>query len=74
MQNKDHPMSMEEIMQLAASPVGQQLLHLLQQKNTPILQQAIRQASAGDLEGAKSALSSLLQDPEIKKQLEQMGR
>ena len=66
--------AIQEAMRLAGTPAGQQLLNMLQQSNTPALQQAMQKAAAGDYQQAKQAMSALLQDPQIKKLLEQMGR
>ena len=67
-------LSMEDIMKLAASPAGQQLMQLLRQNNPENLQHAMRKAAEGDLQAAKAALSDFTEDPEIKKLLEQIGR
>lgn len=66
--------NMVEIMKMAQSPAGQQLLCLLQQKGGAELQQAMTKASAGDYEQAKQMLSSLLQDPDAKKLMDTLGR
>lgn len=66
--------SMEDIMKIAASPVGQQLIQLLQQNGSEQMQQAAQKAAEGDYTSAKQALSGLLQDPQVKKLLEQFGR
>lgn len=66
--------AIQEAMRLAGTPAGQQLLNMLQQSNNPALQQAMQKAAAGDYQQAKQAMSALLQDPQIKKLLEQMGR
>lgn len=66
--------SMDDLMQLAASPAGQQLMAMLRQCNPESLQLAMKKAASGDLEGAKAAVSQLMQDPQIKKLLDQMGR
>ena len=69
-QNSD---AIREAMALAASPQGQQLLNLLRQKNESQLRQAADRAEAGDIAQAKALLSGLLQDPQAKKLLEQLG-
>ena len=61
-------------MRFAGTPAGQQLLNMLQQSNNPALQQAMQKAAEGDFQQAKQAMSALLQDPQIKKLLERMGR
>lgn len=63
---------MRKAMDLAASPAGRQLLALLQTQSGPQLRQAMAKAAAGDYEAAKSSLSSLLEQPEVKKLLKQL--
>ena len=65
--------SMEDMMKLAKSPAGQQLLTLLQQSAGQNMQQALRRAAAGDMAGAKELLSPALADPRIQALLNQMG-
>ena len=69
-----HDKAIEDAMRFAGTPAGQQLLNMLQQSNNPALQQAMQKAAEGDFQQAKQAMSALLQDPQIKKLLEQMGR
>lgn len=64
----------QKAMELAASPMGQQLLSLLRQNGGAELQQAIERASSGDYAAAKESLSGLLASPEIQKLLRSMGR
>ena len=66
--------SMQDIMRLAQSPAGRQLFALLQQQNSPALQQAISSATAGDYQSAKEMLSTLLNTPEAQSLLKQLGR
>ena len=74
MPNQESQFSMEDIMKIAASPVGRQLIQLLQQTGGEQMQQAARKAAEGDYDSAKDVLSGLLQDPQVKKLLEQLGR
>ncbi len=65
---------MSELMRLAQSPAGQQLLAMLQNSGGEALNTAIAQASAGNFHEAKHVLSSLLSTPraqELLKQLEE---
>lgn len=71
-QNKEF--SMQDAMKLAQTPAGQQLIALLQQQNSPELRTAMDRAAAGDYASAKAALSSLLEQPEVKALLQQFGR
>lgn len=66
-------LSTEDMMALASSPAGQQLLALLQQSGGNQLQQAMGKAAAGDMAGAKDLLSPLLSDPRIRALLGQLG-
>ena len=65
--------SVEDAMRLAQSNAGKQLIAMLQQADTGIVQSAMDHAAAGDYEKAKQALSSFLSSPEAKQLLEQLG-
>ena len=64
---------MSDIMRLAQSPAGKQLMALLQQKNPDDLQKAMRKASSGDYAGAQSQLAGLMDSPEARELLKQLG-
>lgn len=74
MPNNESPFSMEEIMKIAASPAGQQLVHLLQHNGSEDVQQAVKQAASGDFGSAREVISGLLQDPQVRALLEKLGR
>lgn len=61
---KFHDFPVDQAMKLANSDAGRQLIARLQQQNGAMLQQAMAQASSGDLSTAKQTLSVLLADPE----------
>lgn len=63
---------MSQLIHLAQSPAGRQLLALLQQTGGNALQNALTQATAGNYEDAKAALSTLLQSPEASALLKQL--
>ena len=65
--------SMEQAMALAKSPAARQLLNILRQKGGQDLAKAENLATAGDMDGAKKALSSLLEDPQVRKLLKDLG-
>ena len=65
--------AMRKAMQMAQSPQGQQLFQMLQTNHSELLQQAMTQASQGDYTRAQQILSRLMQDPETKKLLNQLG-
>lgn len=77
MQNQNinpNDLSIQEAMRLASSPAGKKLLQLLQQNGGDELRQAVSKASSGDYTQAKQAIHALLDNPEAKKLLEQLGR
>lgn len=61
-----------ELLRLAKSPAGQQLLTYLRQSGGDDLQSAITKASSGDFAQAKHTLSNLLNSPEAHKLLKQL--
>ena len=74
MQKNSQDFSMEEVMRLAKSPAGQQLLAMLQQPDGAQLQQAAQQASMGEYSQAGQTLQTLLSTPEAQKLLKELGR
>ena len=73
MQKKNQDFSMEEIMRLAKSPAGQQLVAMLQKQNSDKLEQAVSQAKTGDYAKAGQTLSSMLSSSEAQKLLKELG-
>ena len=65
--------SMNEAKRLAQSEKGQQLISLLQSKDSPALSSAMDRATAGDLNAAKEAISALMADPQVMALLNQLG-
>ena len=63
---------MQKAMQLAATPAGRELVAFLQSHNSQAMQNAMNKAAAGAYTSAKQALSSLLEDPEIRELLKQL--
>ncbi len=63
---------MSKLLKLAQSEAGQKLIALLQRSDSSTLQDAVSKASAGNYEGAKRTLSSLLSSPEAQALLEQL--
>lgn len=61
-----------ELLKLARSPAGQQLISHLQLSGGEQLQQAINTASTGDYSQAKKTLSSLMDSPEVRSLLKQL--
>lgn len=73
MVKKSKDFSTEEALRLAKSPAGQQLLAMLRQADSGQLQQAIQQANDGNYTRAQQILQALLDDPQIKPLIEQLG-
>lgn len=65
--------SMQDAMRLAQSPAGRQLYALLQQSNSADLQTVINSATSGDYRKAQTLLSAMLDSPEAKALLQQLG-
>lgn len=63
---------MQQLMALARSPAGQQLFEVLKRTGSSDMEHAASLAKGGNLEGAKQALSGLLESEEIRKLLRQM--
>ena len=66
--------SMQDVLRLAASPAGQQLIALMQKNGGNEFKQAMQQAAAGDYTGAKRSVESLLTDPQAQRLLKELGR
>lgn len=73
MQKKSEDFSMEEVMRLAKSPAGQQLIAMLQQKDNAKLDQATQLAKSGNYTQAAQTLSALLSSPEAQKLMKELG-
>jgi len=73
MQKNSQDFSVQEAMRLAKSPAGQQLLAMLKQADGDRMQQAARQAAAGDYANAAQTLSDLLSSPEAQALVKQLG-
>ena len=63
--------NMEQILKLARSPAGQQLLETMKKSGTD-MEKAASYAQNGNLDQAKNAISSLLDDPQIRSLLRQL--
>jgi len=72
-QKKSQNFSTEEIMRLAQSPAGQQLIALLRQSDPAKLQQAVTQAQSGDFTNAGQTLSAMLSSPQAQQLLKDLG-
>ena len=66
--------SMQEVLRMAATPAGQQLIALLRQKGGSEFQAAMSSAASGDYTQAKRAIEKLMEDPQAQNLLKQLGR
>ena len=73
MEENSNNFSMQDMMRLAGTPAGQQLLNHLQKKNARQLQMAIAHAVSGNMDQAKALLTELINDPESQKLIRQLG-
>ena len=65
--------TIQQAMKLAQSSAGKQLIQLFQLHGGQELRAAMEQAAAGNYNNAQKTISALMQNPEAKKLLEQMG-
>lgn len=63
---------LNQIMKLAQSPAGQQLLNMLRKQDTQSLQKAAQMAASGNYTQAKSILSSMLTSSEAEQLIKQL--
>jgi len=73
MNKKSQDFSVKEAQRLANTPEGQQLMRLLQQRDSGQLQQAMDAAAAGNYKDAGNILQALLSSPEAQKLMRQLG-
>ena len=71
MSDFDH--AIEEARRLAGTPEGKQLAAQLQQLGGCDVQKILNAAAAGDMNPAKQAIHSLMQDPQARRLLELLG-
>jgi len=64
---------LSEILRLAQTPEGQKLIAMVQSADSKALNSALASAGKGDYEGAKAALSGLLESPEAQALLRRLG-
>ena len=73
MKKKTDNFSLEDAKHLAQSSAGQQLLDIIRRSDSNQLQQAAALATEGNTDQAKMLLSELLNDPQVKLLLSQLG-
>jgi len=71
---KPSSFSIQEAMRIASTPQGQQLIAALKKNSGNDLENALRKAQTGDYTEARNAITSLMDTPEIKALLKQLGR
>lgn len=72
--NLPNHISMQEVLRMAASPAGQQLIAMLRKQSDSDFQAAMSSAASGDYTQAKQAIEKLMADPQALKLLKQLGR
>ena len=70
----ESPMDYAELLRLAQSPAGQQLISALKQSQGSQLNAAMAKAAMGDYSQAKKAITDFLSTPEAKELLQKLGR
>ena len=65
--------SKEDIMNLAKSPAGQQLMAILKSQDSQKVEQAAAQAKSGDYAKAGQTLKDMLSTPEAQKLMKELG-
>ena len=71
-QNLPNDLPIQEVLRMAATPAGQQLIALLRTQNSREFQNAMSSAASGDYAQAKKVIESLLSDPKAQQLLEQL--
>ena len=72
MQKNCEDFSMQDVLRMAQSPAGQQLLAMLRSGDKGQLQQVVDLAKAGNMDKAGSTLQALLSSPQAQQLLKQM--
>lgn len=72
--NLPNQISMQEILRLASSPAGQQLIALMRQQGGNEFQKAMSSAASGDYSQAKLAIERMIADPKAQQLLKELGR
>ena len=73
MEKNSQDFSIKKAQKLAQTLEGQQLMQLLQQKDSGQLQKAMEAASSGNYKEAGTILNTLLSSPEAQKLIRQLG-
>ena len=73
MQKNSDNFSIQDLMRLANSPAGKQLISLLQQADPGAIANAKSQASSGNYAQAAQSLAPFLASEEVQKLMQQLG-
>ncbi len=73
MQNNSQNFSMQDMMRIAQSPTGRQLLSLLQQGNRTELEKASKLAATGNIKQAKEILQQIQLPEDVQSLIKQLG-
>ena len=71
MENREQ--AIQDAMRIAQSQSGKQLLNRLKQNNGDALNQAMQYASSGNYAMAQKLIQSMLDDPETRKMIQNLG-
>ena len=72
--NFENQPSMQEVLRLASTPAGQQLIALMRQQGGRRFQKAMEDAASGNYAQAKQEIESMLADPKAQQLLKELGR
>lgn len=72
MQKNSQNFSMQEVLRLANSQAGQQLMAYFKENNPDQLKQLLSQASAGEQKELSKTLSSMLSSPQVQELLRKL--
>ena len=65
--------SPQELLRMASSPAGRQLIAMLQQRGGDGFQAAVSSAAAGDYSQAKRIIEDLMSNPQAQQLLKELG-
>ncbi len=74
MEEKSQKALLQEAMRYAQSPAGQQLIAMLRQGDTAVLQRAMESYRSGNAAEAKKLMEQVLATPQGRKAMEQLGK
>lgn len=70
----ENQIPMQEVLRMASTPAGKQLIALMRQKGGSEFQKAMEDAASGNYTQAKQVIESLLNDPKAQQFLKELGR